>query len=200
MTEEEEKWDLQYQNKNTKWDIGYASTPLTKYFDQLKDKFIRILIPGCGFAHEAAYLYKKGFKNITIVDIAATPLKQFAEKYPDFPEKKLIQADFFSLEGRFDLIVEQTFFCSLPPTMRQDYVKKMAELLTSEGKLVGVLWSIHFNEDNPPYGGSKEEYLAYFKPFFHLNTFENSYNSILPRDGKELFLNATKRDVCLIPF
>ncbi|MBX2846521.1 MAG: hypothetical protein KTR13_09960, partial [Saprospiraceae bacterium] len=38
-----------------------------------------------------------------------------------------------------------------------------------------------------PFGGSKEEYLSYFEPHFNIKTFEKAYNSILPRQGNELF-------------
>jgi len=37
------------------------------------------------------------------------------------------------------------------------------------------------------FGGSKEEYLSYFSPFFKINTFEKCHNSITPRQGNELF-------------
>ena len=46
-------WNNRYKEKRTGWDIGYASTPLVKYFKRLTDKVTRILIPGCGNAYEA---------------------------------------------------------------------------------------------------------------------------------------------------
>ena len=62
------------------WDIGYPSTPLKEYIDQLKDKSITILIPGCGNAYEAAYLFERGFKQVTLVDLSALPLVQGARR------------------------------------------------------------------------------------------------------------------------
>jgi len=41
-------WSQRYLNKNIGWDIGYPSTPLKTYFDQLEDTSIEILIPGAG--------------------------------------------------------------------------------------------------------------------------------------------------------
>ena len=52
-------WQDKYINQHTGWDIGYISTPIKEYIDQLSDKSLKILIPGAGNAHEAAYLYKK---------------------------------------------------------------------------------------------------------------------------------------------
>ena len=66
---DESYWDNRYKEGNTGWDIGTISTPLKEYFNQLKDTSLKILIPGGGNAYEAEYLYKKGFKNVTIVDI-----------------------------------------------------------------------------------------------------------------------------------
>jgi hypothetical protein len=39
-------WDNKYKSGETGWDIGYISTPLKKYFDQLTNKELKILIPG----------------------------------------------------------------------------------------------------------------------------------------------------------
>jgi len=35
--------------------------------------------------------------------------------FPDFPKAQLVNENFFSYQGAFDLIIEQTFFCSMPP-------------------------------------------------------------------------------------
>ena len=43
-------WNQRYVSKNTAWDIGYVSTPIKEYIDQLSDKKIKILIPGCGLS------------------------------------------------------------------------------------------------------------------------------------------------------
>jgi len=48
-----EFWEKKYSNDETGWDIGYASTPLTNYFDQLTNKDLKILIPGGGNSYEA---------------------------------------------------------------------------------------------------------------------------------------------------
>ena len=61
-------WDDRYLENNLGWDIGYISTPLKEYFDQLKIKSINILIPGAGNAYEAEYLWEKGFSNVFIID------------------------------------------------------------------------------------------------------------------------------------
>ena len=108
-------WDLRYQNNEIGWDIGYISTPLKKYIDQLTDKNIKILIPGGGNSYEAEYLHNLGFKNVFVVDISPTALTNLKNRVPDFPKNHLINIDFFKLNNSFDLILEQTFFCALTP-------------------------------------------------------------------------------------
>ena len=42
-------WDNRYKQQQTGWDIGYISTPLKDYFDQLTNKRLKILIPSANF-------------------------------------------------------------------------------------------------------------------------------------------------------
>ena len=201
--EEENYWSNRYQNEMTGWDIGYPSTPFKTYIDQLKNKDqprrtgLKILIPGAGNAYEAAYLFENGFKNTHILDISKIPLTAFAEKHPDFPKEQLLHGNFFEHEGQYDLILEQTFFCSFLPTQenRIAYAKKMSELLKPNGKLVGLWFDIPLTGDmvKRPFGGTKKEYLTYFSPHFEVVVFERCYNSIEARAGKELFGIFTKK-------
>ena len=189
--ETQEYWSNRYKEKRTGWDIGHPSTPLKEYIDQLTDKDITILIPGAGNAHEAVYLHEQGFKNIFIMDISSIPLNHFHNKHPDFPKKHILHEDFFNHKGKYDLILEQTFFCSFPPTEenRIGYVKKMKSLLNPLGKLVGLWFDIPLTGDieKRPFGGTKALYKQYFNPYFTNIKLEKAYNSIPSREQKELF-------------
>ncbi|WP_207493542.1 methyltransferase [Aridibaculum aurantiacum] len=183
-------WDNRYLEQQTGWDIGYPSTPLKEYFDQLKDKSNSILIPGCGNAYEAAYLLEQGFTNVTLVDISPVVTAKVAEQLHQYLHQQLtiITGDFFQLKGNYDLVVEQTFFCAIDPAIRPLYVKKVKELLAPKGKMVGVLFNRDF-PGGPPFGGSKEEYELLFKAEFSNVKIEPCYNSIKPRQGSELFIS-----------
>lgn len=186
-------WHNKYKNNTTGWDIGYISTPLKKYFDQLKDRSISILIPGGGNGHEAEYLHHLGFKNVYLLDIVAQPLKNFHSRVPEFPRAHLKQIDFFKLSGQYDLIIEQTFFCALDPVLRKKYVEKVNELLNNKGKLVGLLFDFPLTDDGPPFGGNIDEYIHTFSKKFKIKILERSYNSIPERNGKELFIKFEKK-------
>ena len=138
-------WESRYRENRTGWDIGYISTPIKTHIDQLTNKDLKILIPGAGNSYEAEYLWKKGFKNVFIVDIARQPLNNFKKRLPEFPEEQLINKDFFELNDSFDLIIEQTFFCAIQPNLREDYSIKMNELLKKNGKIVGLLFNFLAN-------------------------------------------------------
>lgn len=184
----EDYWSERYRSGSTGWDMGGPAPALTAYADQLTDKSIRILLPGAGRAYEAEYLFRAGFTGLTVIDIAAEPLADLKERVPEFPESQLIQSDFFQFQGGpFDLILEHTFFCALPPALRPEYVRKMATLLAPGGKLAGLFFSFPLTEQGPPFGGSAAEYRELFSPFFKIRTLELATNSIPPRAGNELF-------------
>ncbi|MEP0986471.1 methyltransferase domain-containing protein [Ekhidna sp.] len=189
MSLDQSYWEKRYQEGSTGWDTGGPTKPLTSYIDQLADKEIRILIPGAGNAYEAEYLFNKGFKHVYIIDLAKQPLDNFKNRVPDFPENQLIREDFFNHEGSYDLILEQTFFCAIDPSLRASYVRKTKSLLNPSGKLVGVLWSIPMNEGQPPYGGSIAEYQKLFHTQFKIYSLSPCYNSIKPRMGNEVFIH-----------
>lgn len=194
--QETQYWSTRYKENKTEWDLGDISPPLKDYIAQLNDRTLKILIPGGGNSYEAEYLFNRGFKNVYVIDIAKEPFENFKKRLPAFPEENWIVGNFFDLKGKFDLIIEQTFFCTLPADKRKTYALKAGELLKNGGKVIGLLFKTEFAIDGPPFGGSKEEYLSYFSPLFHILVFENCYNSVIPRAGNELFLSL-KKIVCL---
>lgn len=186
-------WNNQYVANATGWDLGEVSPPLKAYIDQLTRKNMRILIPGCGNTHEADYLLQQGFTNITVIDIAPALVVQLKEKFASNPNIKIILGDFFEHVGEYDLILEQTFFCAINPPLRKDYVAKMKELLSTGGKLVGVLFNREFEQQGPPFGGCKCQYEPMFEKNFDFKTFELCNNSFVKRHGTELFINLVKK-------
>jgi SAM-dependent methyltransferase len=191
-TYQKEYWEERYAQNDFPWDLGRPSPPLQAYIDQIQEKSLSILIPGAGFGHEAAYLYNHGFYNFKVIDWSSYALQTLFQYFPYLPAENILQLDFFAHKGSYDLILEQTFFCALPPAMRAFYVDKMWELLKENGKLVGVLFDFPLSEKGPPFGGSVEEYRALFSPKFEICVLERCFNSVPERAGKEIFLIARK--------
>jgi thiopurine S-methyltransferase len=189
----EDFWDNKYKTKKIGWDLGEVSPPLKIYFDQLVNKDLKILIPGGGNSYEAEYLFKNGFKNVYVVDLSKTALKNIKDRIPSFPSSQLIHANFFDVDVTFDLVIEQTFFCAITPSLRMEYAKKMSDLLCENGKLVGLLFDAKLNEEHPPFGGDKNEYITYFESDFRMEVFEKCYNSFHNRQEMELFVKFVKK-------
>ena len=186
-------WQARYATPGRDgWDAGRITPPQQAYFDQLAvESQPRILIPGAGRAYEAEYLHRAGFRHVVVADLAPEPLAEFAARVPDFPKENLWQADFFTLgqAASFDLIIEQTFFCAQPPTLRPAYAQQCAHLLRPGGKLVGLLFDTEFAAaTEPPFGGTRAEYAGYFEPYFRFIHFDTAHNSLRARAGRELFI------------
>lgn len=188
---EEEFWENRYQEDTARWDLGVVSPPIKKYIDQLENKELKILIPGAGNSYEAEYLFRQGFKNVYVADLAISPLENLKSRVPSFPSSQLLHTDFFDIEMKFNLIIEQTFFCAIKPTLRDQYAIKTSQLLKEGGKLVGLLFDAPLYQDHPPFGGDKKEYIERFSPYFVIHTIEAATNSVHSRAGRELFINLT---------
>ena len=190
-------WQQRYATGRDAWDARAVTPPLRAYFDQLDPaRQPRVLVPGAGRAYEAEYLHGRGFGQVFVADIAPEALHALAARVPDFPAAHLLLADFFALSPAppYDLIVEQTFFCALDPALRAAYARQCAALLRPGGTLVGLLFDTDFGPvTEPPFGGSRAEYRAYFAPYFEFRHFETATNSLPPRQGKELFICLKKR-------
>ncbi|MFM2048259.1 MAG: hypothetical protein RI955_807 [Bacteroidota bacterium] len=188
-------WNNRYANNETTWDAGKATIPLKKFIETFENKAAQILLPGCGNAHEVECLLDNGFTNITLIDIselAVYQIKHRFEKAIADNKLKIIWGDFFLHHGSYDLIIEQTFFCAIHPSLRENYATKMNELLSTKGLLAGVLFNRVFEKEGPPFGGNEIEYRQLFSTHFEIKKMELCYNSIPHRQGNELFIMITK--------
>ncbi len=190
-TLDEHYWTDRYDANQTGWDLGQVSPPLAHFIDQIENKELRILIPGAGNAYEFDYLLSKGFSNVYVIDISKAPISALQKRHPQF-RSQIIHGDFFTHEGSYDLIIEQTFFCALDPSLRSQYVQQMSHLLAAEGRLVGLLFNRVFDKAGPPFGGTEAEYRELFSSALALDVMEACRNSVSPRQGYELFFMAGK--------
>ncbi len=185
-------WQRRYEKEKTGWDLGHLSAPLKYIIDSLDDKSLRILVPGGGNAFEVEYLWRKGFKNVSLLDWAQAPLQNFAKRNPDFPQSQILEINFFDLDDMFDLVLEQTFFCSLHPAQRHAYVLKMSEILHDSGRLRGVLFNVPLYDDRPPFGGNSELYKRLFESYFEIRKMSLCETSEAERKGMELEIDLEK--------
>ena len=162
-------WSTRYREGRTGWDLNAPSIPLIAFCESQVPKDARILIPGAGRGYEAQALH------------------DLAQRAPSFPSDHLIEGNFFDLDMAFDVVLEQTFFCAIDPSLRPKYAAHMHQLLAPGGSLAGVWFNFPLDQ-GPPFGGSAEEYRGHLSPFFDLKVLEPCRNSMPGREGKELFI------------
>ncbi len=187
-------WERRWQEQQTGWDIGQASPPLMQYAERLLNQNPRILIPGAGRAYEAIALHQLGFTQVYVCDWVDSAFDHLRQTAPDFPKDHLLVSDFFDLplSEELDLILEQTFFCAIDPSLRPRYVEKTHSMLKPGGRIAGVLFARPFPFEGPPFGGTKTEYETLFSSHFTILNLDISPDSIAPRLGNELFVELLK--------
>jgi thiopurine S-methyltransferase len=185
-------WDTRHKKSQTGWDIGYPNAIHTDYVKANFPKNTKIIEPGAGNAYEVSALWKDGYTNVYALDYSATAKEAFISKNPSFPSKQYLVRDYFDIKGEFDLILEQTFFCALDPSLREAYVNKTHSLLNTGGKVMGVLFNFE-KTDGPPFGGSINEYRHLFENKFEILCLEKAKNSIPERQGNELVFELLKK-------
>ena len=193
MNFDEQYWTERYDAGKDGWDLGCISPPIKEYIDQLTNKDIKILIPGAGNSHEAEYIHNQGFTNLYVCDISNVPLDNLKDRVSTFPLDNLIHGNFFEIQDEFDLVLEQTFFCALNPLLRQDYIEQMSKIIKPKGSLIGLLFSMEFDKEGPPFGGVINNYKAMFSKKFDIKVITPCTNSIESRMGSELFINMRPR-------
>lgn len=187
-------WNERYASCQTGWDLGAVSPPLKEIIDHEKRKDISLLLPGCGNAYEAAYLLDSGFQGLTLLDISDVLVNGLKKMLSAYEGKglRILCEDFFAHVGAYDLVLEQTFFCALDPSMRRQYVVQMHKLLKPNGRLTGVLFNREF-EGGPPFGGTEPEYRELFEPYFTILRMEPCLSSVKPRLGNELIFEMRRK-------
>lgn len=153
-----------------RWDIGQVEP---EFLVELQNKQgmlsklakrERALVPGCGRGYAALAAAENGFSHVLGLDIVpqavAVAQREYAHERVEFRV-----ADFFTLppNGGFDLVLDSTFLCAIPPEMRDHnaWANKMQELIVVGGMLMMHIFPIlqHGEEvdtDGPPYFLSPE--------------------------------------------
>jgi SAM-dependent methyltransferase len=133
----------------------------------------KTLVPGCGRGHELALAVEHGLDAIGL-DIAPTGVAEGRALYPQIAERFII-GNFFDppaeMRGAFDVVLEHTLLCALPPAMRDEYRRAVDLTLRRGGLLLGV-WFINPaldpGEEGPPFGISVAELTALFEDGYEI--------------------------------
>jgi SAM-dependent methyltransferase len=162
-----EFWDTRYRDRVTPWDAHGAPADLRSLAATLAPA-VRILVPGCGSAHELRCLAEAG-ADVLAIDFSVEAIERAKENAGPLASRIRL-ADFFQFDPgpeKFDVVYERAFLCALPRTLWAGYAARMAELLGPGKRLVGFF----FYSDSPrgpPFGTSPEELHGLLDPTFEL--------------------------------
>jgi SAM-dependent methyltransferase len=160
-------WTTRYAAGKTPWDFGGVPAALRSFLTRSCLPG-RVLIPGCGSGYEVQAFHEGGY-DVTGIDFSTAAIDQ-AKRVLGVLAEKVILGDFFTYnfeQGRFDLIYERTFLCSMPPSRWHDYANRMADLLSVGGRLIGV-FLYGQQTDGPPYPITDKQAEQLFQRRFRL--------------------------------
>lgn len=183
-----EDWERHYETNDLRWDLGGVAPPFERLWKERKISPCKAIIPGCGRGHEAIFLAERGFQ-ITAVDYTQGAIDSLEKA---LTKKNLtvevLRQDFFELgsyyNDKFDLMLENTFFCAINPSMRQKYVLTAGRILKSGAFFVGLFYETD-KEGGPPFNTRKRDIEEYFSERFMIETLNKTPHSADQRQGKE---------------
>ena len=189
-------WNNKYINNQDKWDIGKPTPFFVDWEKKLQNKQ-KILIPGCGKGHDVIYMASKNH-NVTAVDFSKYSIEFLNKKAKEKNLKiKTFLTDFFSLhkehDGKYDVVLEYTFFCAISPNKRKDYFKKCYSLLNNSGSIIGIFLPLSTNETGPPFKVSVENIKKVSENYFDISIVNKNINSINKRLNNEVFIKLDKK-------
>lgn len=189
-------WNSRYQESPApKWELNQASPLFVDIAPRLKLPKSRVLVLGCGSGNDAAYFAELGHL-VTAVDFSEEAISQAKNKYSHLKNIKWSVADAFQLPSdfrqSFDLVIEHTFYCAVPPTQREKVVKVWLQALAPGGHLLGVFFAMD-KYSGPPFGGSEWELRQRLKKHFQFIFWGRSPLSVPDRLGKEFLVYALKK-------
>lgn len=142
-------WNERYRSGKTPWDYGGVPPEFARFL-QTQSWPLRLLIPGCGSAHDLLAALRSGHDVIGL-DLSEEAVRLARSRLAAAEEWRVIEADFFAAPltpGSFDVVYERTFLCAIPPEMRRLYVTRVLEQLKPGGFLLGYF--LYGEEADPP--------------------------------------------------
>jgi SAM-dependent methyltransferase len=183
------EWEERYRQGDTPWEKGSAHPAL---LDWLETNLIagRVLVPGCGLGHDVRVLAKAG-ADVVGLDVARLAIAA-ARTFPRQGNETYLQGDLFdpgAVRDEFDWVFEHTCFCAIPPDRREDYVRRVGELLKLGGHLLAIFFLNPEHDESdaggPPFGCGLDELDALFSPRFQLVAQFENLATFPSREGRE---------------
>ena len=176
-------WEQRYREQVTPWDAGRVPDLARAFIASLAPRR-RVLIPGCGTAHDARAFAEAGH-DVVAVDFSEAALEAARAVLGEWAHC-LRLGDFFTFDlgSPFDVVYERAFLCALPRHLWPRYAPRAAQVLRPGGMLAGFFfWND--SERGPPFGLKPGELEALLGATFHRAVDTAVTDSIAVFQGKE---------------
>jgi SAM-dependent methyltransferase len=196
MTEHPDFWNELYRNQDRPgWDMDGA-TPLVRELLELARPLglkpgCAVVVPGCGYGHDAAELEARGF-GVTGLDFAPLAIQGAMHRYGD--RVAWSQADWFTTHlGPWDAIFDHTCFVAMDPARRPDYVEACAQHLRTGGLWMAALFHDVNGRPGPPHAVPMAEMRRLAEARFEVLHLAEAGGSHPRRAGREYLMVARNR-------
>ncbi|MDQ6706615.1 MAG: TPMT family class I SAM-dependent methyltransferase [Acidobacteriota bacterium] len=178
-------WNKRYASNDTPWALEGIPQALDAFLRRAKPG--TVLIPGCGKDHNVIWAFVTAGFTTTAIDFSPAAVAQAKAALGELGDRFFV-ADFFQHDfgaNCFDLIYERTFLCALPPSLRDRYAERVAELLRPGGVLAGFFFLGDEDPAGPPFPLPPEKANALFLKSFRLRHSEKVNDSLPIFAGRE---------------
>ncbi len=196
MTTHPDYWNRIYEDEGRPgWDMDRA-TPLVEELLGLALPLglhpgSDLVVPGCGYGHDAVELESKGF-SVTGLDFAPIAIQGAMHRYGD--RVSWSQADWFSTHlGPWDGTFDHTCFVAMDPARRPAYVDACAEHLRPGGFWLAALFHNVNGRPGPPHALPMAEMRQLAEARFEVLHLAEAQQSHPRRAGREYLLVARRR-------
>jgi len=196
MTTHPDYWNQIYEDEGRPgWDMDGATPLVSELLTLALPLGLRpggdLVVPGCGYGHDAAELESRGFA-VTGLDFAPLAIQGAMHRYGD--RVAWSQGDWFATHlGPWDAIFDHTCFVAMDPPRRSDYVAACASHLRSRGLWLVALFHEVKGPAGPPHAIAMAEMRAVAEAHFDILHLAPAEQSHPRRAGREFLLVARKR-------
>ena len=179
---DETQWDVLWETGETFWEKHGSPPALMALLRNPNVAHVlkgRGLVPGCGSGHDAISLAEiPTMTEVIGLDIVDKAIEKARKKAKSQSNLSFVNGDFFTYvdANSFDVIIDHTFLCALPPARRQQWADKINALLRPGGALVTYIFPLATHKGGPPFAVSLETYDQLLG-----NAFEKIHEEDVPR-------------------